>query len=99
MIQDQTYLEKVKHISALMWINDETVPSIVAYGKYDKVQPFKGFQRLLKAYQKHHVDYQYFVAEHSGDGLQNDNKIYHQYMQTVEAYLEKYMPVKASTNK
>ena len=99
MIQDQTYLEKVKHISALMWINDETVPSIVAYGKYDKVQPFKGSQRLLKAYQKHHVDYQYFVAEHSGHGLQNDNKIYHQYMQTVEAYLEKYMPVKESTNK
>ena len=50
MIQDQTYLEKVKPISALMWINEETVPSVVAYGKYDKVQPFKGSQRLLKAY-------------------------------------------------
>ena len=99
MIQDQTYLEKVKPISALMWINEETVPSVVAYGKYDKVQPFKGSQRLLKAYQDHHVDYQYFVAEHSGHGLQNDNKIYYQYMQTVEAYLDKYIPVEESVNK
>lgn len=94
MIENQSYLEKVKPISALMWIDDKTVPSVVAYGKYDKVQPYKGSQRLLKAYKDHHIDYQYFEAKHSGHGVQNDNKIYKEYMETVEAYLDKYLPLK-----
>ena len=29
--------------------------------------------------------------EHSGHGLQNDNRIYAAYMKEVEAYLAKYM--------
>ena len=66
---------------------------MVAYGKYDKVQPFKGSQRLLEAYQKYDVDYQYFECSHSGHGLQNDNKVYQAWMETVEEYLDKYMPV------
>lgn len=93
MMKDNSYLERVKRISAVMWIDENTVPSVVAYGKYDKVQPFKGSQRLLKAYKENGVDYQYFECTHSGHGLQNDNKIYKKYMETVSQYLEKYLPV------
>ncbi|MBM6800000.1 alpha/beta hydrolase, partial [Coprobacillus cateniformis] len=50
MIEDGSYIEKLKPISAVMWIDENTIPSVVAYGKYDKVQPFKGSQRLLRAY-------------------------------------------------
>ena len=33
--------EIMKPISAYAWINENSVPSIIAYGKYDKVCPFK----------------------------------------------------------
>lgn len=94
MIKDGSYVEKLKPISAVMWVDENTVPSVVAYGKYDKVQPFKGSQRLLEAFKKYNVDYKYFEASHSGHGLQNDNKVYKEYMEAVEEYLDKYMPVK-----
>lgn len=93
-IKDGSYLEKLKPISAVMWVTENTVPSVVAYGKYDKVQPFKGSQRLLEAFKKNHVDYKYFEASHSGHGLQNDNKVYKEWMEAVEEYLSIYMLVK-----
>lgn len=93
MIKDGSYIDELKPISAVMWINEDTVPSVVAYGKYDKVQPFKTSQRLLKTYKENNIDYQYFECSHSGHGLQNDNKIYKKYMEAVEEYLEKYMPL------
>ena len=93
-MKDGSYIENLKPISAVMWVDENTVPSVVAFGKYDKVQPFKGSQRLLEAYKKYNVDYQYFECSHSGHGLQNDNKVYQEWMETVEQYLNKYMPVK-----
>lgn len=93
MIEDGTYLEKLKPISAVMWVDENIVPSVVAYGKYDKVQPLKGSQRLLETYKNYNVDYKYFECPHSGHGLQNDNKVYKEFMEAVEEYLDKYMPV------
>ena len=93
-IKDGSYIEKLKPISAVMWVDENTVPSVVAYGKYDKVQPYKGSQRLLETLKKYNVDYKYFEASHSGHGLQNDNKIYKEWMEAVEEYLSIYMPVK-----
>lgn len=94
MILDGSYMDLLKPISAVMWIDENTVPSVVAYGKYDKVQPFKGSQRLLETYKKYGIDYKYFECSHSGHGLQNDYKVYKEYMEAVEEYLNKYMPVK-----
>ena len=88
------YLEAVKPISADRWVNKNTVPSVLCYGAHDKIQPFAASETLVAALEENGVDYQYFVAEHSGHGLQNDNKIYKQYMNAVEEYLDKYMPVK-----
>ena len=93
MIKDDSYIEKLKPISAVMWVDENTVPSVVAYGKHDKVQPFKGSQRLLETYKKYNVDYKYFECSHSGHGLQNDNKVYKEWMEAVEEYLDKYMPI------
>ncbi|MCM1507998.1 MAG: prolyl oligopeptidase family serine peptidase [Ruminococcus flavefaciens] len=88
------YDETMKDISALLWVNDNTVPSLMAYGKYDRVQAFKGSVRLDEALTKHNIPHDYIVLEHSGHGLQNDNKEFHKYYQKIEEYLEKYMPVK-----
>ena len=90
-ITSGAYLEAVKPISADQWVTKNTVPSVLCYGTHDKVQPFAASKTLVAALEANGVDYQYFVAEHSGHGLQNDNKVYMEYLDTVVEYLDKYM--------
>lgn len=94
MIKNGSYQELLKPISAYAWIDENSVPTVVAYGKYDRVQPYKGSLRLLQALKDNNIDYKFFELPHSGHGLQNDDKIFREYMETVEEYLDKYMPVK-----
>lgn len=92
-IKSGAYLEKVKPISAVDWITPDSAPTVVAYGTHDRIQPFKASLRLKAALEENGVDHQYFECTHSGHGLQNDNAVYRQWMETVEAYLDKYVPV------
>ena len=92
-IIDGSYLEKVKPVSAVDWVAHNPVPTVVAYGTHDTVQPFKASLRLKQALEDNHVDYQYFEMPHSGHGLQNDSAISKQWMEAVEKYLDKYMHV------
>ena len=85
--------EIMKPISAYAWVNENSVPSVIAYGKYDKMCPFKTARHLVDALKENNVDYKYFEAPHPGHGLQNDNKVYAEFMDTVVEYLDKYMPV------
>ena len=87
------YDERIKPISAFMWVDENTVPSVIAYGVHDRVCPFGSASHLVNALKENGVDYRYFEMPHSGHGLQNDDKIYEQYMKAVEEYLGKYMPV------
>lgn len=88
------YDEEIKDISPLLWVNEDTVPTLMAYGKYDKVQPYEGSQRLLRALEDNHVPHDYYLCSHSGHGLQNDNQVYGKYMRKILEYLEAYMPIK-----
>ena len=92
-IRDGTYLEKVKPISASMWVTEQSAPAVVAYGTQDRVQPYLTSLRLRSALEQNGVDFQYFELPHSGHGLQNDDAISKQWMEAVEEYLEKYMPL------
>ena len=92
-VADGSYLEKVKPISAAMWVAENPVPCVVAYGTCDRVQPFLASLRLKAALEENGVDHRYFEMPHSGHALQNDNALYGQYMATVEEYLARYMPV------
>lgn len=87
--------EIMKPISAYAWVNENSVPSVIAYGKYDKICSFKTVRHLVNALEDNNVDYKYFEAPHSGHGLQNDDKIYDEFMDTVVEYLDKYMPVES----
>ena len=93
IIDTSEYEEWIKPISAFMWIDKNSVPSVIAYGVHDRVCPFKTASHLVNALKKNGIDYQYFEMPHSGHGLQNDNKLYEQYMQAVEKYLDQYMPI------
>ena len=92
-IQSGAYHEKVKPISAAEWVSDNPVPSVIAYGTYDKVQPFAASLRLKAAYEKNGVDFKYFELPHSGHGLQNDDAISKKWMESIVEYLDRYMPV------
>lgn len=83
----------MKPISSYAWVNENSVPSVIAYGTYDKICPIKTASHLVNALEENNVDYKYFEAMHSGHGLQNDNKVYEEFMDTVVSYLDKYMPV------
>lgn len=63
------------------------------YGTHDKIAPYGSALALKQALEANGVDYQFFEAKHSGHGLQNDSDVYRQYMETVEEYLNKYLPV------
>ena len=90
-IADGSYLQTVKPISAVDWVTKNAPPTVMAYGRHDIVQPFAASQSLAAALEKNGVDHRYFVAEHSGHGLQNDNKVYMEYLDAVVEYLDKYM--------
>lgn len=87
------YDEIIKPISAFMWVDENSVPSVLCYGAHDTVQPYRGAAHLENALKENGVDYKLFVGEHSGHGMQNDDKVMKEYMEAVEEYLAKYMPV------
>lgn len=93
MIESGEYTEMMKPISAFMWIDENTCPSLLLYGTHDKMQPWNGVRHLVGALQDNGVDYKLFEASHSGHGAQNDDKVSEEFMDTVVEYLDKYMPV------
>lgn len=94
MIKSKEYEKLMTPISAYRFINEKTVPSLLLYGTEDKFQPYKGVKHLEKALKDNNIDYKLFIAPHSGHGVQNDNKVMKAYMEAVDEYLDKYMPVK-----
>ena len=56
--------------------------------------PFKTAAHLVNALKENGVDYRYFEMPHSGHALQNDDNMYEQYLNTIEKYLDQYLPVK-----
>lgn len=91
MIQAEAYHEAVKNISAYRWVDERTVPTLCAYGAYDKVCPFASAGRLIAALEACRAPYDYIEFLHSGHGLQNDGKLWGVYVEKLEAYLERHM--------
>lgn len=87
------YLDEMKDISAAMWIDENSVPTVCAYGSWDKAQAFGASRRLAQALERYRIPHEYIVFEHSGHGLQNDSHKYEEYMVKVCEYLDMYMPV------
>lgn len=93
MFGTEAYVEAIKPISSYMWVNENSVPTVVAYGVYDKVAPYDTVKHLVNALEENNVPHEYFELPHSGHALQNDNKLYAEYMEKVVEYLDKYLPV------
>lgn len=99
MIASGEYVELMRPVSACMWVNETTCPSVLLYGEKDKVQPWNGVRHLVGALEENGVDYKLFRAPHSGHGVQNDDAVMKAYMEAVVEYLDNYMPVAAGIAK
>lgn len=91
MIGTASYEEAIKDISPYMWIDENSVPTLVAYGKYDRVAPFGTVKYLINALKENNVPHDYIEFPHSGHGLQNDNKLHVKYIEKMNEYLERYL--------
>lgn len=87
------YEEMIKPISAYMWINENSVPTVCAYGVYDRVCPYDTVKHLVNALEENNVPHEYIELPHSGHALQNDTDLYIEYMEKVTEYLHTYMLV------
>lgn len=85
------YDEEIKDISALLWVDESSVPTLLAYGAHDKVQPYQSAVRLDARLTQYSVPHDFIVFEHSGHGLQNDNAQSQEYYQKLEGYLDTYL--------
>lgn len=86
------YSEEIKDISALLCLNENTVPTLMAMGNI-KVQPYEGLERFLTALEDNPVPYDCYLCDHSGHSLQIDNKVYGEYIRKMLKYLDTYMPI------
>lgn len=88
------YDAQIKDISALLWVNENSVPTLLAYGAHDTVQPHKAAVRLDKRLTEYNIPHDFIVFEHSGHGLQNDDTKALEYSRKLKEYLDTYMPIK-----
>lgn len=91
MFGTEKYDEVMKDVSPLLWVDENTVPTVMAYGVHDTFQPYDASVRLDAALTANNVPHKYIVFEHSGHGLQNDNKQMAEYSEAILEYLERFM--------
>lgn len=91
MLGTPAYEDAIRDVSAYMWVNEESVPTLCAYGAYDKVCPFASSKHLAKVLTEKNVPHDFIVFPHSGHGLQNDFKEAAIYYRKINEYLGKYL--------
>lgn len=91
MFGTDAYDAAMKDISSLLWVDENTVPTVMAYGVHDIFQPYEASLRLDAALTENGIPHEYIVFDHSGHGLQNDNEQMVRYNEAILAYLERYM--------
>lgn len=93
MMRNGEYKKYVDAISPYTHITKNSVPTLAAYGTYDKVAPFRLSKYLLKALKDNNVPYDFIEFKKSGHGLQNDPKEAKLLNEKINEYLDKYMPI------
>ncbi len=91
MIESNGYAAEVRDISADVWVNEDSVPTLCAYGTHDRICPFPAVRPLLDALEKNGVPYDCIEFPHSGHGLQNDGRQARLYQEKILEYLERYL--------
>lgn len=91
MMADGSYKEAIKPIDAYRWVNENSPPTLFAFGKLDRVMPFST-RPLMQALQTHGVPHDVLIFEKSGHGMHRDKDKQALYLQKLNEYLAQYLP-------
>lgn len=72
MIENGSYVEYIKAISPAAYVNENTVPTLCAYGPKDKIVPVEIKYTLFEQFDKYGVTYEYIEYPNSGHSLLGD---------------------------
>lgn len=89
-MEDGSYHELAERVSPYHYVSANSVTMLMAYGKKNKIVPFKVHNRLLSALDKNHVPYDYHVFPRSGHGLYSDPGQAKKYVHKLGDYYDKY---------
>jgi acetyl esterase/lipase len=89
-IGSEDYQNAINEISPVYYVNENTIPILLAYGPNDKIVPPKIKEPFLKALKDNNVPHDYLLFEHSGHGLLNDPDTLKEYHKKMNEYTERY---------
>ena len=80
----------VMSISPALWIDENSVPTIAAYGGKDWLVPSTHAEKVREALESHHVPHVFIVYPNSGHFLCNDPDCARQYRKAILDFCRKY---------
>ena len=84
------YQRAIDEISPAVMVNENTVPTILAYGPNDKVVPAGIKYSLIRKLDECGVIYDYIEFPHSGHGLLNDPDKTEEFYRMTDMYIDRY---------
>ena len=90
MVADRSYRELVDAISPASLVNENTVPTLCAYGPNDKIVPIGIKFVLFEQFDKYGVTYDFINFENSGHGMMNDPDRQKEFVEKSLEYCDRY---------
>ena len=90
MVADRSYRELVDAISPASLVNENTVPTLCAYGPKDKIVPIGIKFVLFEQFDKYGVTYDFINFENSGHGMMNDPDRQKEFVEKSLEYCDRY---------
>lgn len=66
------YIEQIKAVSPLYYVNENTVPTVINHGMKDTIVPFSNACSIVEKFEECGVEYDFNIYPNSGHGLDND---------------------------
>lgn len=92
MIRSGEYKKNIIKVSPSLLVDENTVPTLLAHGHCDKIVAFRQAQRLVEAFEKHKVAYDFIEFPKSGHRLNWEPKLMELYKIKLDSYLDTYLP-------
>lgn len=90
MIENGEAEQYINLISPIYYINENTIPTLCAYGKKDDLVTTVNSGKLLDALEKNNVKHDFIYFPNSNHGLYSDPELQDEYHKKVLEYANKY---------
>ncbi len=90
MVERGEHYPLIEAISPSCYVDENTVPTLCAYGPRDKMVPVQVKYYLFDAFERNHVTYDFVEYPHSNHGMYDDPKANRVFLRKVDEYINKY---------